>query len=319
MNTFDPETGAQIVQQEVDQGTQPTVTEEDDGIEDGELHPDSSTHYDSAKSLSAGKLYATVDDDFVEEEVEPIDPMTGKIFPPRFLETPPVMTDPNDTIELGYFMKQAQSGLNWKERYFFLDTWHHKLIYYENKDDARRASTQKPMKEWFLHPETEITTFSKPPNHTNGLLLKVEGGKELRISAKDTSMRDIALAQISKTLGDRGNMIKAEAQASRFPPAELVGCRVEVVGQGKGMVTDFHKSMVFSNNTATHTVLFEKGGARKVLLRRNQNSGMRFLLQESSISVKSGIEDSSKRTHSALTQSLRDQSRQNAAVVSQVP
>jgi hypothetical protein len=310
------------------EGAQDAMPEED-GVEDGEADlempqqgADTQALYTSSTAFDpeTGMPSSYGKEDVIEEEVvDPVDQMTGRPFPDRFLETPPVMTDPNDTIELGYFMKQAQSGMNWKERYFFLDTWHHKLIYYENKDDARRASTQKPMKEFHLLPGTRIEIFSKPPQHTNGLVLKIDGGKELRISAKDSSMRDIALAQISKTLGDRGNnMLQAEAQASSMDPQKLVGCKIDVVGAGKALVVDFHKSMFFSANKAEHSATFERGGTRKVLLRRNDNNGMRFVLQESAMSMGGGSESGVKRTHSALTQRLRDLSHQNAAVISEV-
>jgi len=76
-------------------------------------------------------------------------------------------------------------------------------------------------------------------------------------------------------------------------PEILVKQRVNVQGEGEGTVLEFHKSKMFG--ASAHTVNFDKGGAKKVMLERHGNKKTPFTVRtEKKVEVK--VKKAAKKT-----------------------
>jgi hypothetical protein len=71
-----------------------------------------------------------------------------------------------------------------------------------------------------------------------------------------------------------------EDDAQQVPPNELLGKRLVVGDLGAGIVTEFRKGKVMGVGPSQHTLRFDSGTTKTLVLRRHGNGGIRFVLEE---------------------------------------
>jgi hypothetical protein len=71
-----------------------------------------------------------------------------------------------------------------------------------------------------------------------------------------------------------------EEAAKQIPPHELLGKRLVVGNLGAGIVTEFRKGKVMGVGPSYHTLCFDSGTTKAMLLHRHGNGGAAFALEE---------------------------------------